>query len=42
MPREDLRPVSVADLLLPDARTGDPVDLGARGPRLLTAIRHRF
>jgi hypothetical protein len=43
MPRELDRPVPLAGLVLPDARTGRLVDLGALpGTRLLTAIRHRY
>jgi hypothetical protein len=43
VPREIGRPVSLQGVVLPDARTGRSVDLGAL-PRtfLLTAIRHRF
>lgn len=43
MPREIHLPVSLHGVVLPDARTGRSVDLGAlRGRYLLTAIRHRF
>ncbi|MGH3751415.1 MAG: hypothetical protein ACRDRP_01760 [Pseudonocardiaceae bacterium] len=43
MPRETDRPVPLDGLVLPDARTGQPVDLGALpGRYLLTAIRHRY
>ncbi|MGH3875014.1 MAG: hypothetical protein ACRDSR_26550 [Pseudonocardiaceae bacterium] len=43
MPREICRPVVLDGLVLPDARTGRAVDLGALpGRHLLTAIRHRF
>ncbi len=43
MPRRDDRPVDLTGIVLPDARTGDPVDLGSLpGVAVLTAIRHRF
>ncbi|HXT42896.1 MAG TPA: hypothetical protein VN748_02110 [Pseudonocardiaceae bacterium] len=43
MPREVDRPVPLAGLVLPDARTGRAVDLGALpGTYVLTAIRHRY
>ncbi|WP_165825516.1 hypothetical protein [Actinomycetospora cinnamomea] len=45
MPRRDDRPVDLHDIVLPDARTGDPVDLGELGRDaavVLTAIRHRY
>ncbi|MFY9807561.1 MAG: hypothetical protein WCC38_09900 [Pseudonocardiaceae bacterium] len=43
MPREIDRPVPLHGLVLPDARSGHAVDLGAlRGRYLITAIRHRF
>ncbi|MGH4009556.1 MAG: hypothetical protein ACRDTH_15635 [Pseudonocardiaceae bacterium] len=43
MPREIDRQVPLAGLVLPDARTGEAVDLGALpGRHLLTAIRHRY
>lgn len=51
-PRRDDRPVDLHGIVLPDARSGDPVDLGGLGlglglgagavPAVLTAIRHRF
>jgi hypothetical protein len=43
VPREIGHPVSLQGVVLPDARTGRSVDLGALpGTHLLTAIRHRF
>jgi hypothetical protein len=43
VPREIDVPVSLQGVVLPDARTGRAVDLGALpGRYLLTAIRHRF
>jgi hypothetical protein len=43
VPREIDRRIPLEGLVLPDARTGRDVDLGAlRGKYLLTAIRHRF
>ncbi|HEX2264409.1 MAG TPA: hypothetical protein VHH53_01675 [Pseudonocardiaceae bacterium] len=43
MPREVDQPVPLDGLALPDARTGQTVDLGALpGSYLLTAIRHRY
>jgi hypothetical protein len=43
VPRESDRPVPLAGLVLPDARTGAAVDLGALpGLHVLTAIRHRY
>jgi hypothetical protein len=43
MPRESSQPVPLNGLVLPDARTGQAVDLGTlSGDYLLTAIRHRF
>ncbi|MGH3973763.1 MAG: hypothetical protein ACRDS9_10630 [Pseudonocardiaceae bacterium] len=43
MPREIEQPVPLDGLVLPDARTGQAVDLGAlAGWYLLTAIRHQF
>jgi hypothetical protein len=43
VPREIDQPVALDGLVLPDARTGRAVDLGALpGKYLLTAIRHRF
>jgi hypothetical protein len=43
MPRCSTRPVPLTGLVLPDARTGAPVDLGAlRGPAVLVAVRHRY
>jgi hypothetical protein len=43
VPREIGHPVSLQGVVLPDARTGQSVDLGALpGRHLLTAIRHRF
>ncbi|MGH3672652.1 MAG: hypothetical protein ACRDSH_18805 [Pseudonocardiaceae bacterium] len=43
MPRETDRPLPLAELVLPDARTGGPVDLGTLpGMHVLTAIRHRY
>ncbi|MGQ0718325.1 MAG: hypothetical protein ACT4NP_13655 [Pseudonocardiales bacterium] len=43
MPREIDRRVPLDGLVLPDARTGRAVDLGALpGRYLLTAIRHRY
>lgn len=42
MPRAD-SPAIDLDLVLPDAVTGRPVDLGALdGVHVLTAIRHRY
>ena len=43
MPREIGLPLSLQDVVLPDARTGQSVDLGLLPENyLLTAIRHRF
>jgi len=43
VPRRDERPVDLTGIVLPDSRTGEPVDLGALvGTYVLTAIRHRF
>jgi hypothetical protein len=43
VPRQLDDPVPLAGLVLPDARTGRVVDLGALpGSYLLSAIRHRF
>lgn len=43
MPRVVSTPVSLSGLVLPDAVTGDPFDLGAEPGRwLLTVIRHRY
>ena len=33
---------SLAGVVLPDARTGAPVDLGRLGRALVTLIRHRY
>ncbi|MFC5062556.1 hypothetical protein [Actinomycetospora atypica] len=44
MPRRDDRPVDLHGIVLPDAVTGEPVDLGGLGTAgvtVLTAIRHR-
>lgn len=40
MPPVDTRPVDLAGLRLPDARTGGVVDLGAHSG-VLVAVRHR-
>lgn len=43
MPRHSTRAVPLTDLVLPDARSGEPVDLAALpGTTVLTAIRHRY
>lgn len=43
MPRLLTDPVDLTGLVLPDARGGPAVDLGAlRGPAVLVAIRHRY
>jgi hypothetical protein len=43
VPRELATPVPLTGLALPDARSGEVIDLGAlRGRFLLTVIRHRF
>ncbi|WP_269069232.1 hypothetical protein [Actinomycetospora endophytica] len=42
MPRLVTDPVALTGLVLPDARDGRAVDLGALpGPAVLVAIRHR-
>ncbi|HZZ47783.1 MAG TPA: hypothetical protein VFE65_12935 [Pseudonocardia sp.] len=41
--REQTVNVALNGVLLPEARTGEPLDLCAhRGVRVLTLIRHRF
>ena len=41
--RLDTRPVGLGGIVLPDARTGTPVDLGAlAGPAVLVIVRHRY
>lgn len=43
MPRENHTRVPLAGIVLPDARSGVDVDLGAvAGVHLLSAIRHRY
>jgi hypothetical protein len=45
VPRRDDRPVDLHGIVLPDARSGDPVELGGLGwdaAVVLTAIRHRY
>lgn len=43
MPRLVTAPVPLTGLVLPDARGGPPVDLGApAGPAVVVALRHRY
>ena len=43
MPPRDDRPVDVSGIVLPDARSGEPVELESLpGVTVLTAIRHRY
>jgi hypothetical protein len=43
MPREEAVRTPLDGIVLPDARTGSTVDLGAlQGVWVLTAIRHRY